>query len=215
MCVRWIRHVDRLSLTTGVLAFSHPVHDLVRAAGVVATPQYEAHQQYSAYPRPIEALQQSVYSDSHRSYGPQPSTAPSPPPSLSHPPTPMRPESAFSGTSSHPSALFAPPFVPSAPPPTYATPPTGPATASPPPAPDFSPLVAALQSRPAHPLPLRSLIGGLVTQIQKDAFQRAGTTSAREYFEAGKRAGVVEMGAGDVMGQDWSECSYQPGGSVR
>lgn len=188
--VAWSR--ARLTMNSFI---SYLVHDLVRAAGMVATPQHEFPQPYSAYPRP----------DSQQSYQSRPSVAPGPLLFPSNPPTPTRSGSAHSTPSLPPStnSLFSAPF--SVPAPSYTPPPVAPATSTPQSGGDFAPLVEALSSRPAYPAPLRSLIGGLVKQMDSNAFGRVGATCAREYFEAAKQAGMVEMGAGDVNGRDWSE----------
>ena len=182
VCLRlWSFRPDRLAFVP-----SPSVHDIVRAAGIVAPPQDTSQQTYTATPQrpsPIERTQPSLF--------PQPFAAAvaRPPPSL------VQPTPTAAPTTSIPT-LLAPTTTRPAP----INPTQAPTTL---PRADFSPLVTALQSRPTHPPPLRSLVGELVLRIQPKAFAMVGTTTCREYFDAARAAGIVSLGNGEKAGAEW------------
>ncbi|KAL7417255.1 NYN domain-containing protein [Mrakia frigida] len=152
-------------------------HDIVRAAGVAAPTQDPSQQSTE---RPIARAQPTL--------PPQPFAA-----AVARPP-PSRPQPA----SAAPPTSTTPILPPSAPIRTTPIPPS-----SAPPMADFSPLIAALKSRPSQPPPLRSLVGELVLRINLKAFSMAGTTTCREYFDAARASGVVTMGNGAKAGAEW------------
>lgn len=159
------------------LLLSSSVHDIVRAAGVAAPTQDPSQQSTE---RPIARAQPTL--------PPQPFAA-----AVARPP-PSRPQPA----SAAPPTSTTPILPPSAPIRTTPIPPS-----SAPPMADFSPLIAALKSRPSQPPPLRSLVGELVLRINLKAFSMAGTTTCREYFDAARASGVVTMGNGAKAGAEW------------
>lgn len=67
----------------------------------------------------------------------------------------------------------------------------------------FAPLISVLQLRAVDPAPLRSFIAPLVQQEDRDAFIKAGVKTWREYVETAVKSGVVDVGAGEKLGQEW------------
>jgi hypothetical protein len=161
---------------------------------MVSDSQQVASQPLGSYLRPSDETRPSPFGFPHPSY--PPAGAPRAPSLPSQPSTPTHSDYSSRISQQRAASAFSSPF----PPHTTTSEPAAQASATS----DFAPLITAISSRPPHPAPLRSLIGGLVTQIDRHAFARVGVTCAKDYFTAAKEAGIVEMGYGDVSGADWS-----------